>query len=88
MTVSWSRKSRCPAKQDFIRHAVKAKVQGNYHITIVEDWHNYSVPLSFIGKTVNAIYNTDSVEIYHGHKGIALHVRSSSAMTLLPSMTV
>lgn len=65
-----------PAEPYLIRHAVKAKVQRNYHITLGEDWHHYSVPFSFIGKTVNAIYDTDNVEIYYEHKRIALHVRS------------
>jgi transposase len=60
----------------FIRHVAKAKVQRNYHITLGEDWHHYSVPFSFIGKTVNAIYDTDTVEIYYEHKRIALHTRS------------
>lgn len=41
-----------------------------------EDRHYYSVPFSFIGKTVNVIYDTDTVELYYDHKRIALHVRS------------
>ena len=65
-----------PPEAYCIRHATKNKVQKNYHITLGEDWHHYSVPFSFIGKTVNAIYDTDTVEIYHEHKRIALHVRS------------
>ena len=54
----------------------KAKVQKNYHITLGENWHHYSVPFSFIGKSVNAIYDTDTVEIYYAHQRIALHKRS------------
>jgi len=65
-----------PADKYFITHATKAKVQRNYHITLGEDWHHYSVPFSFIGKIVNTIYDTDIVEIYHNHKRIALHARS------------
>ena len=65
-----------PADKYVISHVVKAKVQKNYHITLGEDWHHYSVPFSFIGKTVNAIYDTDTVEIYYDHKRIAFHVRS------------
>ena len=34
------------------------------------------MPFSFIGKTVNTIYDTDIVEIYHDHKRIAIHTRS------------
>ncbi len=65
-----------PAEKYCIRHLAKAKVQRNYHITLGENWHHYSVPFSFIGKTVNAIYDTDTVEIYYEHKRIALHTRS------------
>jgi transposase len=64
------------ADKYFIRHVAKAKVQKNYHITLGENWHHYSVPFSFIGKTVNAIYDTDTVEIYYEHKRIALHKRN------------
>lgn len=65
-----------PAEKYCISHVVKSKVQRNYHITLDEDWHHYSVPFSFIGKTVNVIYDTDTVEIYYEHRRIALHVRS------------
>jgi len=65
-----------PAQQYIIKHAAKAKVQKNYHITLGENWHHYSVPFGFIGKSVNAIYDTDIVEIYYEHKRIALHKRS------------
>ncbi|MBC7554340.1 MAG: hypothetical protein H7257_10205 [Taibaiella sp.] len=65
-----------PDDKYFISHAVKAKIQRNYHLTLGEDWHHYSVPFSFIGKTVSVIYDTDIVEIYHDHKRIALHIRS------------
>lgn len=59
-----------------IKHRVQAKVQKNYHITLGEDWHHYSVPYSYIGKTVTAVYDADVVEIYLQHQRIALHKRS------------
>ena len=59
-----------------LRHHVEAKVQKNYHITLGEDWHHYSVPFRFIGKQVKAVYDTDTVEIYCQHQRIALHRRS------------
>lgn len=65
-----------PAEKFVIKHVAKAKVQKSYHIVLGEDRHYYSVPFSFIGKTVNAIYDTDTVEIYYEHKRIALHTRS------------
>jgi hypothetical protein len=50
---------------DFVpKNKVEAKVQRNYHITLGEDWHHYSVPYKYIGKTIQIIYDTDHVEIY------------------------
>jgi transposase len=65
-----------PDNSYYIRHTTEAKVQQCYHILLGEDWHNYSVPFSFIGKTVSVIYDADTVEIYFEHKRIALHARS------------
>jgi transposase len=65
-----------PASGFVIKHKVLAKVQRNYHITLGENHHHYSVPYHFIGKQVSAVYDTDIVEIYYQHKRIALHKRS------------
>ena len=59
-----------------IKHVVKAKVQKNYHITLGEDWHFYSVPFNYIGKQVSVMYDLDTVEIYYNQNRIALHKRS------------
>ena len=65
-----------PAEPFVIKHQVLSKVQKNYHITLGEDHHHYSVPYQFIGKHVSAVYDTDMVEIYYQHKRITLHRRS------------
>lgn len=65
-----------PQTEFVIRHSVQAKVQRNYHITLGEDWHNYSVPFTYIGKGVSVVYDADTVEIYFEHRRIALHKRS------------
>ena len=65
-----------PKEAFIISHVTKAKVKKSYHIILSEDHHYYSVPFSFIGKTVNAIYDTDTEEIYSEHKMIAVHTRS------------
>lgn len=64
-----------PASPFVIKHRVQAKVQKNYHITLGEDWHHYSVPYQHIGKTVTAVYDSDTVEIYLDFQRIALHKR-------------
>ena len=65
-----------PPEAFVIRHQVMAKVQKNYHITLGENYHHYSVPYQFIGKQVSAVYDTDTVEIYYQRQRIALHRRS------------
>lgn len=59
-----------------IKHQAIAKVQKNYHITLGENYHHYSVPYQFIGKQVSAVYDTDHVEVYYQQQRIALHRRS------------
>jgi transposase len=65
-----------PKEPYFMRHSACYKVQKNYHIILGEDWHQYSVPFSYIGKQVDVTYDTDIVEIFCQHKRIALHIRS------------
>lgn len=59
-----------------IKHQVSAKVQKNYHITLGENYHHYSVPSALIGKQVSVVYDTDNVEIYYKHTRIAIHRRA------------
>ena len=65
-----------PPSGFIIKHQVIARVQKNYHITLGEDWHHYSVPYQFISKQVSVVYDTDIVEVYSQHQRIALHTRS------------
>lgn len=64
-----------PFDQYVMKHSAQAKVQKNYHITLGEDWHHYSVPFNYIGKSVKAVYDSDTVEVYYEHKRIAIHKR-------------
>jgi transposase len=65
-----------PEKCFVAKHKVAAKVQRNYHVTLGEDWHHYSVPYKLIGKTVQIVYDTHDVEIYHDTVRIAYHKRN------------
>lgn len=67
---------RLPDNQYVAKNYTKGKVQQNYHVVIGEDWHFYSVPYKYIGKTVNVIYCTELVEIYSENNRIAFHKRS------------
>jgi len=52
----------------------RAKVQKNCHVWLKE--HYYSVPHTYIGKTVKVHFNAVSVEIYFNYERIAIHKRS------------
>ena len=64
-----------PTKPFVPKTKVTAKVQRNYHITLGEDWHHYSVPHIHLGKTVQIVYDTHDVEIYLDLVRIAYHRR-------------
>jgi len=55
-----------------------AKVQKNYHVMLGEERHFYSVPVSYVGESVQIVYNTKTVEIYHQMTRIATHQRNST----------
>jgi transposase len=54
-----------------------AKVSRNSHVLLPEDKHHYSVPFRYVGEKVKLISDTDTVEIYHHYKRIALHRRNT-----------
>jgi transposase len=63
--------------EDFeMKYTVEAKVQKNYHITLGQDWHHYSVPYKYIGKKVRVVYDSSQVEIYLDLSRIAFHMRN------------
>ena len=64
-----------PARPFVPKTKVMAKVQRNYHVTLGEDWHHYSVPHAYLGKTVQVVYDTHDVEIYLDLVRIACHRR-------------
>ncbi len=67
---------KLPEQAYVIRHTAMAKVQKNYHVILGEDFHQYSVPYTLIGKKIKLIYSTDLVEFYHENKRVALHSRN------------
>lgn len=65
-----------PGRRFELKYSVSAKVQRNYHVTLGQDWHHYSVPFQSIGRKVKIIYDSDVVEIYDGLNRIASHKRN------------
>ena len=64
-----------PSEPFELKYSADAKVQKNYHVTLGQDWHHYSVPFRYIGKRVKIVYDSENVEIYDGLNRIALHKR-------------
>ncbi len=58
------------------KNKVSVKVQRNYHITLWEDHHHYSVPFRYISSKAEVIYDTENIEIYVGSARIACYKRN------------
>lgn len=65
-----------PSEPYVMKYTTESKVQRNYHVFIGEDKHYYSVPYTLVGKRLNIVYDTDTVEIFDGFTRIAHHRRS------------
>ena len=65
-----------PASRYEMKHVTEGKVQRNYHVIVGEDYHQYSVPFTLIGKKLKIVYTAATVEIYDDLKRVALHKRN------------
>ena len=45
---------------------------------VVLDRHHYSVPMEYIGKRMELIYDADTLEVYHGLKLVTIHHRNGT----------
>lgn len=59
-----------------VHHKWECLVKMDYHITLPEDGHHYSVPCKYIGKRVAVNYDADTVEIFYEMNRVAMHRRS------------
>jgi transposase len=57
----------------------EARVQGNCHVILREDKHEYSVPYTYGQSMVLIAYNNETVEIYYKNDRIAIHERTKFA---------
>lgn len=64
-----------PSKPCLLKKCSILTVQRNYHIQLREDGLYYSVPWQYVGSKVKVWYDPQTVEIYHDHQRIALHIR-------------
>src|ERR1039458_5546105 len=52
------------------------KVQKNYHVIVGEDYNQYSVPYTLIGKRLKIVYTSAMIEVYDEYSRVAIHNRS------------
>lgn len=68
-----------PATRFQIRKYRELTVAQNSHIELREDRHYYSVPYTWVGRTVQVCYTYDHVHIYAYHQLVAVHTRDRRA---------
>lgn len=73
--------SPLPMEHFSLKQVVQAKVQINYHVTLGQDMHLYSVPYRYARKQTRIVYDQHQVEIYCGHERIAIHQRNRTRHT-------
>ena len=66
-----------PAERYVLAQWKTVRANIDYHVEI--DRHYYSVPYQLAGQKLEARYTAATVEIFHGGKRVASHVRSSAA---------
>jgi hypothetical protein len=65
-----------PSQHYQLRNFSFGRVHPNCHVMLNEDQHHYSVPYYLTGKQVKLICTEETVEIYHQHRRVAVHVRN------------
>lgn len=65
-----------PGEPYIFQQITFGKVQRNYHVILGQDFHQYSVPYTLIGKRLKILFTTSIVEIYDDLQRVAIHKRS------------
>lgn len=65
-----------PTDRYQMRQRAVATVQRNSYVTLNK--HHYSVPVQYVGKRVEMVYDTDTVDIFHGFTHVATHHRNDT----------
>lgn len=65
-----------PTDRYQIRQRSIATVQRNSYVTLNK--HHYSVPVQYVGKRVEMVYDTDTIDIFHGFTHVATHHRNDT----------
>lgn len=62
-----------PAIRHQKRQRAVATVQRNSYMTLNK--HHYSVPTQYVGKRVELVYDTDTIDVFHGFSHVTTHHR-------------
>lgn len=65
-----------PADRYQMRQRTVATVQRNSYVTLNK--HHYSVPVQYVGKRVEMVYDNDKIDIFHGFTHVATHHRNDT----------
>lgn len=63
-----------PTDRYQIRQRAIATVQRNSYVTLNK--RHYSVPVRYVGKRMEMVYDTDTIDIFHGFTHVAMHHRN------------
>ena len=63
-----------------MRRRTIATVQRNSYVTLNK--HHYSVPVQYVGKRVEMVYDTDTIDIFHGFTHVATHHRNDTPVRI------
>ena len=59
-----------------MRQRTVATVQRNSYVTLNK--HHYSVPVQYVGKRVEMVYDADTIDIFHGFTHVTTHHRNDT----------
>lgn len=65
-----------PADRYQMRQRTVATVQRNSYVTLNK--HHYSVPVQYVGKRVEMVYDNDKIDFFHGFTHVATHHRNDT----------
>ena len=65
-----------PANRYQMRQRAVATVQRNSYVTLNK--HHYSVPVQYVGKRVEMVYDTDTIDIFYGFTHVTTHHRNDT----------
>ncbi len=65
-----------PVERFVMKERCSLTVHRNSYITL--NRHHYSVPVKYIGKRMDVIYNADTIEVYHGFELVTTHHRDDT----------